>query len=78
MRVAIIGGGSSGLVTLKTLVTAHEFLPGTEPVEARLFEQEDSIGGTFKHRVYEDAEVRCLFGTRCYNNHFNEDAKETC
>jgi dimethylaniline monooxygenase (N-oxide forming) len=78
MRVAIIGGGSSGLVTLKTLVTAHEFLPGTEPVEARLFEQEDSIGGTFKHRVYEDAEVRCLFGTRCYNNHFNEDTKETC
>jgi dimethylaniline monooxygenase (N-oxide forming) len=78
MRVAIIGGGSSGLVTLKTLVTAHEFLPGTEPVKARLFEQEDSIGGTFKHRVYEDAEVRCLFGTRCYNNHFNVDAKETC
>lgn len=78
MRVAIIGGGSSGLVTLKTLVTAHEFLPGTEPIEARLFEQEDSIGGTFKHRVYEDAEVRCLFGTCCYSNHFNEDPKEMC
>ena len=59
MRVAVIGGGPSGLVTLKTLVTAHEFLAGTEPIEAKLFEQEDSIGGTFKHRVYEDAEVCC-------------------
>ena len=60
MRVAVIGGGPSGLVTLKTLFTAHESLPGIDPIEAKLFEQEDSLGGTFKHRVYEDAEVRCL------------------
>jgi dimethylaniline monooxygenase (N-oxide forming) len=58
MRVVVIGGGPSGLVTLKYLVTAHEFFPGVEPIEARLFEAEDSIGGTFKHRAYEDAEVR--------------------
>lgn len=57
MRVAVVGGGPSGLVTLKTLITAHEFLPDTEPLEARLFEQEALIGGTFKYRAYEDAEV---------------------
>lgn len=58
MRVAVIGGGPSGLVTLKYLTTAHEFFPGLEPIEAKLFETEDSIGGTFKYRAYEDAEVR--------------------
>jgi dimethylaniline monooxygenase (N-oxide forming) len=57
MRVAIIGGGPSGLVTLKTLITAHEFLPGAEAIEVKLFEQEEFIGGTFKYRSYEDAEV---------------------
>lgn len=56
MRVAVIGGGPSGLVTLKYLLTSHLFL-GTDPVEAILFESEDSIGGAFAHRVYEDAEV---------------------
>ena len=56
MRVAVIGGGPSGLVTLKYLITAHKFFGG-EAIEARLFESEGSIGGTFKHRSYEDAEV---------------------
>ncbi|KAK0654763.1 hypothetical protein B0T16DRAFT_318386 [Cercophora newfieldiana] len=56
MRVAIIGAGPSGLVTLKYLVTAHHSL-GTKPVEVVLFEAEDSIGGTFAHRTYEDAEL---------------------
>lgn len=64
MRVAIIGGGPSGLVTLKTLITAHEFLPGAETIEAKLFEQEESIGGTFKYRSYEDAEVCYLYPIR--------------
>ena len=58
MRVAVIGGGPSGLVTLKYLITAHEFFPDLDPIEARLFEAECSVGGTFKHRAYEDAEVR--------------------
>jgi len=58
MRVAIIGAGPSGLVTLKYLSTAHEFCPGLEPIEARIFEAEDDIGGTFRYRTYEDAEVR--------------------
>ncbi|KAK0612524.1 hypothetical protein B0T17DRAFT_543883 [Bombardia bombarda] len=56
MRVAVIGGGPSGLVTLKYLLTAHRFLD-SDPIEAVLFEAEDAIGGTFTHRVYEDAEL---------------------
>ena len=56
MRVAVIGGGPSGLVTLKYLLTAHQF-HSVEPIEARLFESKDLIGGTFRYRVYEDAEV---------------------
>lgn len=56
MRVAIIGAGPSGLVTLKYLAEAHEYL-GCEPVEARLFEYQPQVGGTFAARVYEDAEV---------------------
>lgn len=57
MKVAVIGGGPGGLATLKFLSTAHQFFP-IAPIEARLFEAEDQIGGTFVHRVYEDAEVR--------------------
>jgi len=56
MRVAIIGAGPSGLVTLKYLQTAHQFLD-IDPIEAVLFEAEDSMGGTFAHRTYEDAEL---------------------
>lgn len=61
MKVAVIGGGPSGLVTLKYLVQAHEFL-GCEAVEARLFEYQPRVGGTFSARVYEDAEVSGFYG----------------
>jgi dimethylaniline monooxygenase (N-oxide forming) len=57
MRVAVVGGGPSGLVTLKYLKTAHQFFPGMEPIEAKLFEAKSHIGGTFKYRAYEDAEA---------------------
>lgn len=57
MKVAVIGGGPAGLVTLKFLATAHEFFP-IPPIETMLFEAESEIGGTFVYRVYEDAEVR--------------------
>lgn len=57
MKVAVIGGGPGGLATLKFLSTAHQFF-NIAPIEARLFEAEDQIGGTFVLRVYEDAEVR--------------------
>ncbi|KAG5974939.1 hypothetical protein E4U55_007969 [Claviceps digitariae] len=56
MKVAVIGGGPSGLVTLKYLLEAHKYL-GCEPVEARLFEYQSQVGGTFVARVYEDAEL---------------------
>lgn len=57
MRVAVIGGGAAGLVTLKHLLQAHEYF-SSEPVEAWLFERETSVGGTFRHRTYEEGEVR--------------------
>jgi len=57
MRVAIIGGGPSGLVQLKTLLSAHQHFPGTEPFECKLFESYDQVGGVFLHHVYEDAEL---------------------
>ena len=44
---------------MKYLNTAHEF-HDIEPIEVRLFESRDSICGTFKHRVYEDAEVKTV------------------
>lgn len=56
MRVAIIGAGPSGLVTLKYLLAAEKTL-GTKTVEARIFESETGVGGTFLARTYEDAEV---------------------
>lgn len=56
MRVAVIGAGPSGLVTLKYLLAAQEAL-GTDAVEVRLFESEAGVGGTFLSRTYEDAEV---------------------
>lgn len=56
MRVAVIGGGPSGLVTLKYLSEAHHTL-GCEPVCAQLFEYQPTIGGAFVSRTYEEAEV---------------------
>ncbi|KAI1388113.1 FAD/NAD(P)-binding domain-containing protein [Hypoxylon trugodes] len=56
MRVAVIGAGPSGLVTLKYLKTAHHYFPG-KPIEAMLFEAESGVGGTFSQRAYEDAEL---------------------
>jgi dimethylaniline monooxygenase (N-oxide forming) len=64
MKVAVIGGGPAGLATLKFLVTAHHYFP-IPPIEARLFEAEAEIGGTFVYRVYEDAEVRLPYTATC-------------
>lgn len=57
MRVAVIGAGPSGLTTLKHLTQARKHLDCQE-VEARLFEYQPHVGGTFVARVYEDAEVK--------------------
>lgn len=56
MRVAVIGGGSAGLTTLKHLLQVHEYFH-EDPVEVWLFESEASVGGTFRNRTYEDGEV---------------------
>lgn len=56
-KVAVIGAGPGGLVTAKYLLESHRAL-GTEPLEVKVFEAEDAIGGTFYARMYEDGEVR--------------------
>ena len=40
MRVAVIGAGPSGLVTLKYLLAAHDALKTDQPIEVRCFESE--------------------------------------
>lgn len=57
MRVAVVGAGPGGLVTLKYLKEATKFFD-VDPIDVRLFEREDEVGGTFTKRTYEDAEVR--------------------
>src|SRR5690606_24269685 len=56
LKVAVIGGGASGLATLKFLLHAPEYCP-IPPIDARLFEADNEIGGTFVRRVYEDGEL---------------------
>ncbi|KAL7898208.1 hypothetical protein HDV64DRAFT_269308 [Trichoderma sp. TUCIM 5745] len=56
MRVAIIGGGPSGIVQLKTLTEAHQRFP-VPPFEIRLFESQDKLGGIFSSHSYEEAEL---------------------
>ena len=55
MRVAVIGGGPSGLVQLKYLQEARKRF--NVDIEARLFESHDSIGGIFYHHSYEEGEM---------------------
>lgn len=50
-RVAIIGGGPSALVTLKTLLELHDRKGGAFDVDATLFEGEEEIGGTFRESL---------------------------
>ncbi|OLN93288.1 Dimethylaniline monooxygenase [N-oxide-forming] 1 [Colletotrichum chlorophyti] len=56
IRVAVIGGGASGLVTAKYLLQAREYF-GVPDVEIRIFEREASIGGVYRYKVYEEAEM---------------------
>jgi dimethylaniline monooxygenase (N-oxide forming) len=49
MIVAVVGAGPSGLVTAKTLKE--------NGFEVVIYESADSIGGTFKYRSYENAEL---------------------
>ncbi|KAF2099030.1 FAD/NAD(P)-binding domain-containing protein [Rhizodiscina lignyota] len=56
MKVAILGAGPSGLATLKYLLAAEKAFQ-IKPIEVHVFEAEDLIGGTFRYRTYEDAEL---------------------
>ncbi|KAK2016408.1 dimethylaniline monooxygenase [Colletotrichum eremochloae] len=56
MRVAVIGAGASGLVTAKYLSQSREYF-GIPDIEIRIFEREDSVGGVYKYKVYEEAEM---------------------
>ncbi|KAL7910986.1 FAD/NAD(P)-binding domain-containing protein [Trichoderma velutinum] len=56
MRVAIIGGGPSGIVQLKALTEAHRRF-AIPPLELRLFETHNRLGGIFSHHSYEEAEL---------------------
>jgi len=56
-KVAVIGAGPGGLATAKYLLESHHAL-GTEPLEVKVIEAEDAIGGTFYSRMYEDGEAR--------------------
>ncbi|KAM0262438.1 hypothetical protein ACHAQJ_001691 [Trichoderma viride] len=56
MRVAIIGGGPSGTVQLKTLTEAHRRF-SIPPFEIRLFESHSRLGGVFSHHSYEEGEL---------------------
>lgn len=68
MRVAVIGGGPSGLVQLKVLATAHRCLDSIEPFEVKLFESYDKVGGVFLHHVYEDAELVSSKFLTCFSD----------
>ncbi|KAF8334136.1 uncharacterized protein EI90DRAFT_3145067 [Cantharellus anzutake] len=52
MKVVVIGAGPSGLVVTKTLLqeASEDF-----PFDPIILEAEDDIGGTFRHRSYENA-----------------------
>ena len=64
MRVAVIGAGPGGLVTLKYLLQANQNF-NVEPIEAKIFEAQDGIGGTFRYRAYPEGEVNfCFFPLR--------------
>lgn len=56
MRVAIIGGGPSGLAQLKVLLDAQKRF-GIDALEVKLFEAHDKIGGIFYHHSYEEGEL---------------------
>ncbi|KAF5707355.1 FAD NAD(P)-binding domain-containing protein [Fusarium globosum] len=67
MRVAVIGAGPGGLVTLKYLKEAHKFF-NIDHIEVRLFEREGAVGGTFTQRTYEDAELVSSKYLTCFSD----------
>ncbi|KAF5580434.1 dimethylaniline monooxygenase [Fusarium subglutinans] len=74
MRVAVVGAGPGGLVTLKYLKEAHKFF-NIDPIEVRLFEREGAVGGTFTQRTYEDAELVSSKYLTCFSD-FRADSDD--
>ncbi|KAI0100389.1 FAD/NAD(P)-binding domain-containing protein [Nemania sp. FL0031] len=56
VRVAIVGAGPAGIITLRYLLAAENALQ-CEPIEVKLFECDTGVGGTFRARMYEEAEL---------------------
>ncbi|KAG7088525.1 hypothetical protein E1B28_012508 [Marasmius oreades] len=54
MKVVVIGAGPAGLVTAKSLL---ENADDHYPFDPLILEQEDGIGGTFRYRSYENANM---------------------
>lgn len=63
----VIGGGPAGIVSLKYLSCegSAEWLKGEEPV---LVEQESELGGTFRWRGYENAELVSSKQLTCFSD----------
>lgn len=60
----VIGGGPAGLVSLKYLL---EYGTGDEE-DPVLVEMEDDIGGTFRYRGYENAELVSSKQLTCFSD----------
>lgn len=62
----VIGGGPAGIVSLKYLLEyGPEYAKGEEPV---LVEMEEELGGTFRWRRYENAELVSSKQLTCFSD----------
>jgi cation diffusion facilitator CzcD-associated flavoprotein CzcO len=61
----VIGGGPAGLVSLKYLKNHTTWIDSEEPL---LVEQESEIGGTFRWRAYENAELVSSKQLTCFSD----------
>ncbi|KAM3508956.1 hypothetical protein MY11210_006531 [Beauveria gryllotalpidicola] len=75
MKVAVISGGPSSLVTLKYLCEVQQYL-SYEPVKAVLFEYQNDVGGTFLARAYEDAELVSSKQLTCFSDFHHPSSKD--
>jgi len=62
----VIGGGPAGLVSLKYLQEEQSWIEGEEPI---LVEQEGEIGGTFRWRGYQNAELVSSKQLTCFSDY---------
>ncbi|KAG7096033.1 hypothetical protein E1B28_006714 [Marasmius oreades] len=65
MKVVVIGAGPAGLVTAKSLL---ENADDRYPFDPLILEQEDDIGGTFRYRSYENANMVSSKQLTCFSD----------